>query len=123
MIYNIKNKIEKKILQKKVAKNLKDENGNILSFLEQAALLTHYLHLKNNTNNISSLYESKIDDILSLWIECLNDIDDDLGKIEVNVLKNVILSDMEAKPFYKNSTNGKFLFIDLFGYFKYYIYL
>ncbi len=44
-----------------------DEEGNIMSFVDQAALVTHYLQLKNS--NIDMPYASKAEGILNLWYE------------------------------------------------------
>lgn len=44
-----------------------DDDGNIISFIDQAALITHYLQLKDS--EISLPYVSKAESILGLWYE------------------------------------------------------
>ena len=44
-----------------------DDEGNLIPFIEQAALVTHYLQLKNSKTNIP--YRAKAEDILRLWYE------------------------------------------------------
>lgn len=42
-----------------------DEEGNIIPFIDQAALITHYLQLRNKNVNIP--YEQQAKGILGLW--------------------------------------------------------
>lgn len=44
-----------------------DEDGNILPFIDQAALVTHFLQLKNSKINLP--YSSKAEEVLNLWYE------------------------------------------------------
>ncbi|MCE9059479.1 hypothetical protein [Parabacteroides distasonis] len=44
-----------------------DENGNLIPFIEQAALVTHYLQL--NDSKVNMPYANKAQDILNLWHE------------------------------------------------------
>ena len=44
-----------------------DEEGNIIPFVDQAAYLTHYFHLKDSGVQIP--YIQKAEDILSSWTE------------------------------------------------------
>ncbi|MBR2154156.1 MAG: hypothetical protein IJ901_06030 [Bacteroidaceae bacterium] len=46
-----------------------DEEGNIIPFIEQAALITHYLHLDRKGINLP--YRDKAEDILNLWYEII----------------------------------------------------
>ena len=44
-----------------------DEDGNLIPFIEQAALVTHYLQLKDS--NVNMPYAHKAQDVLNLWYE------------------------------------------------------
>ena len=44
-----------------------DEEGNIIPFIEQAALITHYLQL--DRKGVVLPYRDKAEDILNLWYE------------------------------------------------------
>ena len=44
-----------------------DEDGNLIPFIEQAALVTHYLQLRDS--NVNMPYANKAQDILELWYE------------------------------------------------------
>lgn len=44
-----------------------DENGNIIPFIDQAAIMTHYLQLHNK--NIDMPYAAQAEGILNLWYE------------------------------------------------------
>ena len=44
-----------------------DDEGNIIPFIEQAALITHYLQLDRKGVNLP--YRDKAEDILNLWYE------------------------------------------------------
>ena len=44
-----------------------DENGDIISFIDQAAYVTHYLQLKRS--EIVVPYANKAEELLNLWYE------------------------------------------------------
>ena len=44
-----------------------DEDGKIIPFVDQAALITHYLQLRNA--DVKMPYERQAEDILNLWYE------------------------------------------------------
>ena len=44
-----------------------DEEGNIIPFIDQAALITHYLQLRKS--NVNMPYAQQAEGILSLWYE------------------------------------------------------
>ena len=44
-----------------------DENGDIISFIDQAAYVTHYLQLKRS--NIGVPYADKAEELLSMWYD------------------------------------------------------
>lgn len=55
-----------------------DDDGNIISFIDQAALITHYLQLKDS--EISLPYVSKAESILGLWYEFIKGEKENLYK-------------------------------------------
>ena len=117
MIYQIKNDIEKTLKQMDV-KNIPFtliKEGKIIDFMEQAAILTHYLHLLNYNDTIICPYYNEAEDILQLWSDCLTTSKNRIDTNGPKKLKELILKDMESKPFYKTSNRPKFLFIDLFA--------
>lgn len=95
-----------------------DNDGNIIPFIDQAALVTHYLKLKDS--NIELPYIDKARRILDLWIEFI-------GKkhFEEDILNNVASEPLVAYqqclfPMIDNAPfptpqNPRFTFIDLFA--------
>ena len=94
-----------------------DEEGNIIPFIDQAALVTHYLQLRDS--NIELPYQSKAEDILNLWCDFIK------GKIQqpkeyagssdsMNAYQTYLFSDLFQAPF-QAPENPKFTFIDLFA--------
>ena len=93
-----------------------DVDGHVLSFNEQAAIITHYLLLQNS-GRYGTTYESKGRDLLKLWYEfitgesgneCVGDVvceDAFYG----NLFNNVTDAPFQAKE------NPTFRFIDLFA--------
>lgn len=114
MIYQLKQKIEKVLTVVNDELQIITNANYSMTFIEQAALVTHYLHLYNYKEIIHS-YEEEVLAILSLWSECLKYKKDEKGNLGVDGLKELILSDMQTKPFYQHSTEAKFFFIDLFA--------
>lgn len=47
-----------------------DEDGKVIPFIDQAALLTHYLQLRNK--NIDIPYAEQAEGLLNLWYEFVN---------------------------------------------------
>lgn len=117
MIYQIKNDIEKALKRMDAANipsSLKQE-GTVISYIEQAALLTHHLHLLKYGNTIPYSYADEAIAVLQLWADCLANSGNEIGAKGPEGLKKLIMKDMESKPFYKTSKNPTFLFIDLFA--------
>ena len=109
MIFKIKKTIVdaiNKIDTNNVVHSLLDENGGIISYAEQAALVTHHLQLVNDGFGRPHSFCDKAEEILKFWAECLNT--DSLS------LKNSLYADMKKKPF-QPSENCSFTFIDLFA--------
>lgn len=93
-----------------------DDNGRLLSFNEQVAIVTHYLMLKNS-EHFGEKYANKGKDILQLWYEFL------MGEEEVRMSGNSVSEDVFYGSFFDNVTvapfqaqkNPTFRFIDLFA--------
>lgn len=117
MIYQIKNDIEKALKRMNVANipSLLLIEGKVISYMEQAALLTHHLHLLKYSNAIPYSYADEAEAVLQLWSDCLAISENRIETKRPEGLKKLILKDMESKPFYKTSKSPKFLFIDLFA--------
>lgn len=94
-----------------------DEEGNVIPFIEQAALVTHYLHL--DRKGIDLPYRSKAEEILNLWYEFLcgeNASKQYEGMVadSANAFQQYLFNDLFQVPFPAPS-NPKFKFIDLFA--------
>lgn len=94
-----------------------DEEGNILSFIDQAALITHYLKLCNS--NISLPYASQAENILNLWNDFFyEDHHKQLCSTSVEepstAYQTFLFPDLFKAPF-QSVKNPKFTFIDLFA--------
>ena len=93
-----------------------DENGHILSFNEQVAIVTHYLMLKDSGKFCSS-YEERGRDILRLWYEFAT------GEFSEIKSKYIANEDTFYGSFFHNVTlapfhaqeQPTFRFIDLFA--------
>ena len=95
-----------------------DEEGNVIHFIDQAALVTHYLQLKDS--KIKLPYRSKAEDILTLWYEFVK------GKVaqcttectgvsdSANAYQTYLFPDLFQAPF-QAPKDPKFTFIDLFA--------
>ena len=72
-----------------------DENGDIISFIDQAAYVTHYLQLKRS--NIGVPYADKAEELLNLWYEFVigKETKDEIQ--EVKKLKNKLLDKEKEK--------------------------
>lgn len=97
-----------------------DDKGNIIPFTEQAALITHYLQLKDYITNLP--YAHRAAKILNLWYSfgCENR---DLLKTAVlpsvveepnTALQQYLFSEVYKAPF-QPAEHHKFTFIDLFA--------
>lgn len=94
-----------------------DEEGNIIPFVDQAAYLTHYFHLKDSGVQIP--YIQKAEDILSSWTEFVSCDEfysnaDSVG-CESNVAYQQYLFPELFKARFPVCDNPKFTFIDLFA--------
>ncbi len=95
-----------------------DEDGNVISFIDQAALVTNYLQLKDSEINIP--YASKAESILNLWFEFIRGERKQHPKDFIGVSDSAcayqayLFPNLFEAPF-PTPNNPKFTFIDLFA--------
>lgn len=95
-----------------------DEEGNVIPFIDQAALVTHFLKLKDSRINIP--YASKAESILNLWFEFIRGERKQHPKDFIGVSDSAcayqayLFPDLFEAPF-PTPNNPKFTFIDLFA--------
>src|SRR5574344_1088291 len=95
-----------------------DEEGNIIPFIEQAALITHYLQL--DRKGVVLPYRDKAEDILHLWYEFIRGEKSEQKSYEgmvaasANAFQQYLFPDLFQAPF-PGPKNPKFKFIDLFA--------
>lgn len=94
-----------------------DRGGDIIPFIEQAALVTHYLQLHNT--NIPLSYDRRAEDILQLWYEFVCGKKKEEPKEGVvaetdNAMQMYLFPDLFRAPF-QAPENPTFTFIDLFA--------
>lgn len=112
------------IIKKRVDKSVKgvfdstclEDDGSVLSFNEQVAIVTHYLMLQNS-GQFCDTYEDKGRDILKLWYEFVN------GEESKETTRDILSEDAFYGSFFNNVTTApfkaqstpSFRFIDLFA--------
>ena len=93
-----------------------DDDGNIIPFVDQAALVTHYLQLKDS--GVSIPYAQKAQDILDSWTEFLtktknlspsNSVSESNGAYQQYLFPDLF------KTIFPAPENHSFTFIDLFA--------
>ncbi|WP_373174953.1 DNA cytosine methyltransferase [Prevotella merdae] len=95
-----------------------DEEGNVIPFIDQAALVTHFLKLKDSRINIP--YASKAESILNLWFEFIRGERKQHPKDFIGVSDSAcayqayLFPNLFEAPF-PTPNNPKFTFIDLFA--------
>jgi site-specific DNA-cytosine methylase len=93
-----------------------DENGNIIPFIDQAAIMTHYLQLHNK--NIDMPYAAQAEGILNLWYEFIKGENNkkNCGMVAESAagMQTYLFPDLFQAPF-QAPANPKFTFIDLFA--------
>lgn len=95
-----------------------DEEGNIIPFIEQAALITHYLQLDRKGVNLP--YRDKAEEILNLWYEFIRGEKREKKSYEgivadsANAFQQYLFPSLFLPPF-PGPKNPKFKFIDLFA--------
>lgn len=93
------------------------EDGNFLSFSDQAAIVSHYLQLKNRPEGV--LYKKNAEQILNEWSSWM---DEDMTDAVVHgdmvseppVFQLNLFHDLLNAPFH-DSASPKFTFVDLFA--------
>lgn len=93
------------------------EDGNFLSFSDQAAIVSHYLQLKNRPEGV--LYKKNAEQILNEWSSWMDDDMTDAvahGDMvsEPPVFQLNLFHDLLNAPFH-DSASPKFTFVDLFA--------
>lgn len=93
------------------------ENGNFLSFSDQAAIVSHYLQLKNRPEGV--LYKKNAEQILNEWSSWMDEYMTDAvahGDMvsEPPVFQLNLFHDLLNAPFH-DSASPKFTFVDLFA--------
>lgn len=95
-----------------------DEEEKIIPFIEQAALITHYLQLRKS--NISMPYAQQAEGILNLWYEYIKGEKQKrptklgfVGESSADI-QGYLFADLFQAPF-QTPANPKFTFIDLFA--------
>lgn len=96
-----------------------DDEGNIIPFIEQAAILTHYLQLYRTDVPIS--YAAKAEGILNLWYEFIKGTRETKKETDVFCVaesdvayQQYLFPDLFKAPF-QAPDKAKFTFIDLFA--------
>lgn len=93
------------------------EDGNFLSFSDQAAIVSHYLQLKNRPEGV--LYKKNAEQILNEWSSWMDEdmtdavTDGDMVS-EPPVFQLNLFHDLLNAPFH-DSASPKFTFVDLFA--------
>lgn len=93
------------------------EDGNLLSFSDQAAIVSHYLQLKNRPEGV--LYKKNAEQILNEWSSWMDEdmtdavADGDMVS-EPPVFQLNLFHDLLNAPFH-DSASPKFTFVDLFA--------
>lgn len=93
------------------------EDGNFLSFSDQAAIVSHYLQLKNRPEGV--LYKKNAEQILNEWSSWMDeDMTDAVAHgdmvSESSVFQLNLFHDLLNAPFH-DSASPKFTFVDLFA--------
>jgi len=94
-----------------------DDEGNIIPFIDQAAIVTHYLHLRNG---LELPYRRQAAGILQLWYDFVRGenrsklVREDLVAEDDAALQGYLFSDVFRSPF-PAPEHPTFTFIDLFA--------
>lgn len=95
-----------------------DCEGNVIPFIDQAAIITHYLKLKYSGIKLS--YANKAQKIFNLWIEFVAKKNLDNNKLSGSIEEPLVAYQHCLFPLVENAPfptpkNPKFTFIDLFA--------
>ena len=92
-----------------------DENGDVLSFSDQAAIVTHYLKFRNKQEG--TYFEDKGSELLDAWSRWelgLEEPSDALASDSLDAFSLNLFNDFKSAPF-QAKENPDFKFIDLFA--------
>lgn len=91
-----------------------NEDGRIVSMLDQAAIISHYLQLKGTSYNI--VYKKKGEKLVQLWSEFLEEYKVNNNNVaeSSSAYFGTFFNDVYRAPF-KGPDNPRFTFIDLFA--------
>ena len=95
-----------------------DDEGNVIPFVDQAALITHYLQLRNK--NVDMPYAQQAEGILNLWYEFVKGekqhkpVDFEGVSDSPVGYQSYLFPDLFEAPF-QAPKHPKFTFIDLFA--------
>lgn len=93
-----------------------DEEGHVMPFIEQAALVTHYVKLSERPN-VCLTYASQAEAIFHLWYSFIDERSADIGRGELlgeSTTQTYLFPEIFAAPF-QAPRSPKFTFIDLFA--------
>lgn len=96
-------------------KNSLDEEGNLISFSDQAAIVTHYL--KSKKDNLPVLLREKGEQIINSWLDFalqINPNGENIVSDTLSAFSNFLFKDFNNAPF-QPQDNPTFKFIDLFA--------
>ena len=92
-----------------------DEDGNLMSFSDQAAVVTHYLKLRDKKEGKS--FEDKGEELVDAWLRWslgLNEPAEGLASESLDAFSLNLFNDINMAPF-QAKENPDFKFIDLFA--------
>lgn len=94
-----------------------NEDGTIMTVADQAAVITHYLKLKNNHGFVKP-YKKKGEQLLQMWHEFIdgnaNKTNSGMVSESATAYMSSLFNDVQDSPF-PPQTNPRFTFIDLFA--------
>lgn len=95
-----------------------DDEGNIIPFIEQAAIITHYLQLRRD-EELDLPYRNQAEGILRLWYDFVRENRQDIVRENMvaegdDALQGYLFSELFRAPF-PAPDHPTFTFIDLFA--------
>lgn len=94
-----------------------NEDGTVMSLADQAAVITHYLKLRNNRQFVDT-YEDKGIQLMQLWHEFIDDnpkrVIGGMAAEDTTAFMTYLFNDVHNSPF-PPQPNPRFTFIDLFA--------
>lgn len=94
-----------------------NEDGTVMSLVDQAAIITHYLKLRNNRRFVGT-YEDRGQQLMQLWHEFIDDNPKramgGMATEDATAFMTYLFNDVRNSPF-PPQPNPRFTFIDLFA--------